>query len=247
MNLANKSEDSFLRHFCEIKPSECSSIYYWKDGVQWPKFTFIRVHVAEKYDEKDFESDSVFFIDKLKLSKREIYIKVSDDLEKSSYIKENFKLSGSRLAYFSFKKNNGACSLEKDEKFVECKNERDLENFWLINSSGRSRKDPFLSPLWPIIKNSFLKGTRYFVLEKNNIPVSGAALDIFEGGYNLWGLATVESAKRKGFMKKCIYNIMQICKGDFYAQTNYDSITHQYFLKHHEAEFLGSETWYVHK
>lgn len=247
MKIAIDSEDSFLKHFCKVKTSKCSSIYYWERGVQWPKFTFLRVHDAGSYFEKDFASDSRFFIDKLNLCENEIYIKVKDGLNISSYIEENFKLSGSRLAYFSFKKNNDLSFLERDEKLIECESEEDLEKFWIINSSGRSRKDPFLSPLWPVIKDSFLEGTKYFVLEKDKIPVSGAALDAFDFGYNLWGLATIENFKKKGFMKKCIHNIMKKYEGVFFAQTNYDSLTHHYFLKHHKANFLGSETWYVHK
>jgi hypothetical protein len=127
---------------------------------------------------------------------------------------------------------------------VEAINDDDLKVFWQINSSGRTRQNPFESPLWPIIRSSHKSGTKYFYLLYKGNAVACAALEQLPSAWNLWGLATEVSEQNKGYMGEVVLQLLSRFKDRFVVQVNHGGLTHNYFLKNCEATELATESWY---
>lgn len=238
-----ESEDSFLQHFCRIQRNEATDFYCWDEGLIWPKFTFLRLNSPEKLTLDLFLSEVDHFKKFSKVKDNDLVIKINDEYAVPAKLKAKLRPTGSRLAYLKFDKINKE-ALPNCE-LVKIADISGLEIFWTINSSGRTRVNPFESPLWPKVKKSFETGTQYFYLKYNEIPVSCGALDSLEAGYNLWGLATLESHKNSGYMSELIRSTMALLKSTFFVQVNFDELTHSYFLRHCSGMKLSSETWFA--
>ncbi|MEZ4815048.1 MAG: hypothetical protein R3A80_07565 [Bdellovibrionota bacterium] len=241
-NVWRESEDSFLRLFCKVKRNKVSDYYVWSEGLIWPKFTFMRLHSPEKLTLKNFQSDLLEFSRWSGVKVEDRVIKINDKHNLLKSIKKNLEPTGSRLAYLSFTQSIKRPLLGCD--LVEVSNEDDLKVFWKINSSGRIRKNPFESPLWPVVHSSYYAGTKYFYLRCNGEPVAGAAIDDFSQGLNLWGIATLEGKQGNGYMGEIVRLLAKNANKQIYVQVNYGEVSHQHFLRSCLATEIATESWF---
>jgi hypothetical protein len=101
--LWSESEDSFLKHFCDIQRNEITDFYVWCAGLNWPKFTFIRLHSLANFTLPKFLSDVEKFKNLSKVGMEDLVVKINDSYLIPDSLKNKLELTKSRLAYLSFK------------------------------------------------------------------------------------------------------------------------------------------------
>lgn len=238
-----EAENSFLSKFCKIDQYVWGSHYLWLEGANWPKFNFIRITNNHLTSKEDIES-----IHKLnQINKIPTYIKVDirSDFDVSVFsIDKKVQFGGIPIAFLKTSSNCFKSIQEnKSVEITKVEVKENLLDWWLVNSSGRSRENALKSPLYQILLTNF-SSSCFYLLRNNNETIGCFAVDqIGNNSINLWGVAISKNFQGKGNLKniyKFLYNEYENI--DVYGQVNIDSVTFMYRNK-----FLSTKTYLIEK
>lgn len=246
--LWEKAEDTFLLNFCSKKEYGFASHYSW-DGPDWPKFNFLRF-----YDDKVEKELLISLLKEIssfcKKKSHRFFIKIEkgECSQLSSIDEFKFFSYGTPIVSVcnSFTDFENTSNGEGLSKVVS---ENDLREWWLVNSGGRSRENPFESPLFSKISKMFKEGSSiFYLLKKDGENVSCVAVSKMVEGINCWGLATNISQQRKGNAKKIYNHLSKLYKTDFYSQNNLGSSFYKFRKsKEHFRELYVEECFEVYR
>lgn len=222
------AEDSFLQIFSENYNLDLFYVYSWTDAP-WSKFNFIR--------SVDNESEINFkYLKSIILSYQKkgikIYFKTHEEL---SFNKDNSDILFTKVGVpISHCSNLSIDFLSKQDlmcDLIEVKSAKRLQDWWIVNSDGRKRENPFESVIYKKLEALKLEGKhKFYLLKYDNQFVTSLALTETKCGYNCWGLATIESYQRMGLAKKMYDLLGRTFKNPvvLYSQNNFNSDFYQF-------------------
>ena len=224
-----ESEDSFLAYFGSVEDYKSTRRYYWKNGP-WAKFNFVRIKPGVSLQDESMISEVKESINFFKSKSQKFYVKSHFDFDQIGSIP--LKHIGTPIVYNVNSLGDFKSRSELNVSLVEVVNEEDFKRWWIVNSGGRNRDNPFESPIYNSLKE-YLKNnkTHFYILCHEGHDVTCVGVSEFKYGINIWGLATLPDFQGRGYAKKTLSLLENSFELDCYSQSNLGSISTKMFAK----------------
>lgn len=240
-----ESEESFLKLSSEITSEVWGKTVIWRDGPDWPKLNFVRLCLSD-LSGQEFIDHTHLFREYFHRCQKTFSIKIPESVDISDSLRVLLRPAGTPIVFY---KIEGTETVSHSE-FMVCavRDLEELKSWWRLFSDFGPGEEKFSSPYWPITRNAFDNGTRFYLLQtKTKESIACMAIDYFEAGGqqwpNVWGVATREDFQRRG----CFKSMMAQVLGDqaFFLQTNFDSRLDHYYRHQSRAQVLEIERRYL--
>jgi hypothetical protein len=244
--LWQQSEDSFLRHCCEIRKSAWGHVYWWPANIDNPKLNFVRLELPNLIysDFLEIEHEYRPFFESKMLT---FWIKVPQSVSLLSEIGTKLKPRGTAIVYLRTERARKPIQTNGVDA-RKCTSEKEFRQWWLIFSTYPTEREKLNSPFMPVALEAFRSGTEFYLLLKEGRPVSTLAIDRFGANrqhLNLWGAATNEQDRRKGYYLMLENLVLGSEKREIFMQVNENSPLHLYNMKFLDTHRLESVNCFV--